>query len=193
MQSLQALMQQLERSPQWRDSASFRKLLAIWPELVGTAVAQHSQPYQIQRDVLQVAVSSAAWAQTLTFERQRILTKLHAQVPDLAIDIRDIRFAPGRWQQLKRRKKSVAKERSRFFQGTSAIAPPTLQAPTSFQPLPKTPEDAFQQWSERLRTQYTHQSICPQCQRPCPSQELKRWPACAICMTHHWQNNLPNG
>jgi len=103
MQSIQTLMNTLERSPQWQANASVRRVLALWPQLVGEAVAQHSRPTKIQRRVLQVAVSSAAWSQTLTFERSRILQKLHESLPETQSTIADLRFAAGNWHQEGRR------------------------------------------------------------------------------------------
>jgi predicted nucleic acid-binding Zn ribbon protein len=76
MQSLQQAMADLEASSQWRSQALLRNILRVWPQVVGTAVAQHSRPTGLQKQVLQVRVTSAAWSQTLTFERLQILDKL---------------------------------------------------------------------------------------------------------------------
>jgi predicted nucleic acid-binding Zn ribbon protein len=180
MQSLQALMKQLERSPEWQSSAPLRQVLAAWPEVVGAAVAQHSQPLKVQRGVLQVAVSSAAWAQTLTFERIRILQKLHQRVPAIASDIQEMRFATAQWQRTKSQPKGV---NFPSLRGHPSWAPPL---PTPFATLPTTAAGAFQQWSKRVQSQLATQSTCPRCQRPCPTSELHRWSVCAICATHQW-------
>lgn len=180
MQSLQNLMQQLERSPQWQASAPFRTVLARWPQIVGAAVAQHSQPRKIQRGVLQVSVSSAAWAQTLTFERIRILHKLHQQVPAIAPEIKEMRFTTAQWRTTAaaplRRTAHQAVEHPSWVR---ALPPPS---PSSSQ----TVTTVFQHWSQHTRHRLSQQSLCPKCRRPCPDQELKRWSACAICMTHIW-------
>ena len=187
MQSLQTLIRQLERSPRWRDSVGFRRLLMLWPQIVGNAVAQHSQPSQIKRGVLHVSVSSAAWAQTLTFERLRILDKIHQQIPAIAKDIKEIRFASARWQQLQRRSQPLdTPQLTEHPSWTRAVQ-------ISSQPTPKTAADAFHHWSQTIQTQLADQSVCPECRCPCPAQELQRWPACSICMSHHWQSNFSNG
>ncbi|MEM0981943.1 MAG: DUF721 domain-containing protein, partial [Cyanobacteria bacterium P01_H01_bin.58] len=103
MQSLQALMRQLEQSAQWQASATLRQILARWPQLVGAAVAQHSQPVKTHRKLLEVSVSSSAWAQTLTFERTKILTKLHQQIPASIYEVQDLRFTTVRWRQPQQR------------------------------------------------------------------------------------------
>lgn len=181
MQSLNALMQNLERSPQWRATAGLRQVLAIWPQLVGEAVAQHSRPIKVYRGVLQVAVSSAAWAQTLTFERSRILHKLHQKLPATKTEIQEIRFAPAQWQR--------ETQQSQPTLNTLLTEHPSWADLPKRQPnlSPKTAHDAFQQWADRKRTQLASQSQCPRCHSPCPTQELKRWSVCAICITHQWQ------
>lgn len=180
MQSLQALMQQLERSAQWQASASLRQVLALWPQLVGAAVAQHSQPIKIHRNCLEVSVSSSAWAQTLTFERAKILAKLHQQIPPIIHEVRDVRFSTVRWRQTQQR--SDLAVRSHLTAHPSWVSAPARQLrPTS----PRNVAEAFRQWSIRKQAQLAHQSICPECQRPCPQQELQRWSICAICMTYH--------
>ena len=173
-------MQQLERSPRWQASTTFRSLLALWPQLVGTAVAQHSQPHQIYRGSLQVAVSSAAWAQTLTFERLRILKKIHQRIPTAAAEIQAIRFATARWQQLQRQSELLKVSRLQDHPSWVKASQSTSQA------LPQTAEEAFRRWSQRIQTQMANQSFCPECNCPCPTQELQRWTVCAICMSHHW-------
>ncbi|MEM9009233.1 MAG: DUF721 domain-containing protein [Cyanobacteria bacterium P01_F01_bin.86] len=180
MQSLQMLMQQLERSPRWQASAAFRELLALWPQLVGTAVAQHSRPHQIQRGSLHVAVSSSAWAQTLTFERLRILDKIHQQIPTTKTDIHEIRFATARWRQVQRRSRPL--KPPQIVEHPSWTSSPQIGA----QPRPQTATDAFNHWAQRIQIQFATQSLCPECRCPCPTQELKRWPACSICMSHRW-------
>jgi len=185
MQSLHTLMTQLERSPAWRSNASFRQLLAQWPQLVGAAVAQHSQPTKVQRGVLQVTVSSAAWAQTLTFERYRILQKLRQQMPAIATEIQDMRFTTARWRQDSQRARPPA--RTVLNQHPSWVAAPTHPS----QVPPQTAAEAFQRWAHQRQAQLAHQSRCPRCQRPCPSQELQRWSACAICMSQQWHGRSP--
>ena len=180
MQSIQALMNNLERSPQWQASSGLRQVLAIWPQLVGNAVAQHSQPTKVYREVLQVSVSSAAWAQTLTFERTRILQKLHQKLPSLETKIRDLRFATAEWRRLTQRSHPLTVNSLAHHPSWAAL---NLDA----SPLPPaTANGAFQKWAERKQAQLANQSQCPCCHSPCPSQELQRWRVCAICQAHQW-------
>ena len=182
MQSLNALMKTLERSPQWQANSRLRQILAIWSQLVGDAVTQHSRPTKVYRGVLQVAVSSAAWAQTLTFERSHILQKLHQKLPKTQAEIRDIQFATAQWHR--------ESQRSHPTPNISLAEHPSWAALPSSQPdlQPKTASTAFHQWAERKRTQLSGQSLCPQCRCPCPTQELQRWSVCAICVVQRWQS-----
>jgi predicted nucleic acid-binding Zn ribbon protein len=181
MQSLNALMKNLERSPQWRANSGLRQVLALWPQLVGEAVAQHSRPTKVYRGVLQVSVSSAAWAQTLTFERPLILKKLHAKLPTTKTEITDMRFAPAQWQRESQQPYST--DVAPLHAHPSWAGLPLRRSPL----LPKTADAAFQQWANRRRSQLASQSQCPRCQSPCPTQELQRWSVCAICVTHQWR------
>ncbi|MDP4360578.1 DUF721 domain-containing protein, partial [Escherichia coli] len=72
----------------------FQLVLKYWAEAVGSVVATHTQLLSIEKNVLWVATSSASWAQTLTFERQRILAKLNKQLPS---PLTDIRFSTAQW------------------------------------------------------------------------------------------------
>ena len=84
----------LEQQAKWQEQP-FQRLLLCWQEVVGPVVATHARPLSIQRDVLRVATSSAAWAQNLTFGRQSLLVKLNAKLPTPLVDIR---FSGAGWQ-----------------------------------------------------------------------------------------------
>lgn len=175
-------MQKLERSPQWQASSTLRQILALWPQLVGKAVAQHSQPTKIHRRALQVSVSSAAWAQTLTFERLKILQKLHQAIPPSQAEIQDLRFATAQWQRVT--------QRSQLTPSVNLAEHPSwaTSPPRSARSRPEDVTTAFNQWATDKQRQLSSQSRCPSCHSPCPSQELQRWSICAICMTHKWQS-----
>lgn len=179
MEPLQSLIKQLERSPQWQASATFRQLAALWPQLVGTAVADHSQPRKVQRSVLMVAVSSASWAQTLAFERRRILAKIHQQLPSTQSEIKDIRFAAAQWRSPQPTQGQLAKPQAQLERWAASPKRPADAAKMTL-------DDAFSQWSHQKRLRLANQSHCPRCHRPCPTQEITRYRACAICIAQTW-------
>lgn len=173
-------MNGLGQSPQWQSSAEIRQILALWPQFVGPAVAQHSQPTKIRANVLYVAVSSAAWSQTLTFERSRILQNIHQKLPTTQRSIRELRFAPAEWQRLSRVSEPTPTQ-------PLSHHPCWADSPASF-PISKVrnPDVMFQQWARRKQQQLANQSRCPACQSPCPTRELNRWSVCSICVAKRW-------
>ena len=85
--SIDQVLGNIQRSPQWQAQV-FPRLLKCWVEVVGTAVAAQTRPLSVQRDVVWVATSSAAWAQNLTFGRKTILMKLNDKLSTSLVDIR---------------------------------------------------------------------------------------------------------
>jgi predicted nucleic acid-binding Zn ribbon protein len=183
MQSLQQAMADLEASSQWRSQALLRNILRVWPQVVGTAVAQHSRPTGLQKQVLQVRVTSAAWSQTLTFERLQILDKLRPHLPPAAV-VNDIRFSPGRWS-------------------TSTSAPPggycLCQPSQSFSCRDcAAPARSPRQRDRRLwpvatppqPAKRSANSLAPIATAPARQESLARWSVCSICAAHQWQSTL---
>ncbi|ASC72208.1 hypothetical protein XM38_031630 [Halomicronema hongdechloris C2206] len=179
LDNLHSLIRRLEQQPSWQRHQQLRLLLREWPHIVGAAVAQHSRPVGVQRQILQVAVSTAPWAQTLTFERGQILAKLQT-IP--GVEITDIRFSPGLW--------SYSPSHSRARGDNELIkSHPSWSGPidwTSNEADPTTAMEAFQRWAQQIRAQQRHQKLCPVCGSPCPPGELMRWQACGLCAAKRW-------
>lgn len=181
MESIQQLIGHLERNPQWQAQVQFRRIVALWPTVVGPAVSQHSRPTGLQQQVLQVAVSSAAWAQTLTLERLTILQKLRDRLPADS-QPSDLRFSTGRW--------ASAPKGTPLGQLGATRRDLPLPHRHCQRERPPTAVDAFQQWAEWLQAQQADQPACPHCQRPCPATELTRWSCCSLCATAAWQHGI---
>lgn len=177
-QSLPHLLNAISKQESWRDRQQFQQLLHLWSELVGTTVAAQTRPIGIQRQVLQVATSSAVWAQNLAFERHRILEKLNARLP---LRLKDIRFSTGQW-------------RANFLPGGVENSSETVilwrehpsrisrgQLPRSGQPTARDPQTAFLNWARAVRLQSQQLPLCPICHAPTPEGELIRWSACSLC------------
>jgi predicted nucleic acid-binding Zn ribbon protein len=171
----------LSHEDTWKSQRQFQQVVDCWPELVGAVVAAQTRPYAIQRQTLQVGASSAVWAQTLMFERIRILEKLNAC---LDLSLSDIRFSTVYW-----------------YSRSEGVAPPLVpevwsdhpsrvgegKAKTSLKTQP--PADsgqAFQQWSQTIQSQCRHLPLCPKCQCPTPEGELRRWSVCSHCISQSW-------
>ncbi|NEP17950.1 MAG: DUF721 domain-containing protein [Leptolyngbya sp. SIO4C1] len=183
LEGLNGLIQGLEAQASWQARRQFRLVVMYWPKAVGYAVAQQTRPVSLQRQVLQVAVSSAAWAQTLAFERRRILQKLNARIQPA---LKDIRFSPGQWTAgAAPRRLADLSELSHHpsYIGPDAVAPVDEEAARS-----QTPIAAFQRWAQLVQAQHRRQSVCPQCGCACPSGEMARWQCCALCVAKSWQS-----
>jgi predicted nucleic acid-binding Zn ribbon protein len=59
-----------------------------WPELVGAKLAEHSKPWRMRGDVLEVRVDHAVWMQQLQLQKAEILREINARLE--ADSIRDI-------------------------------------------------------------------------------------------------------
>lgn len=171
--SLDHVISALQEQNKWQDQP-LQHLLKYWSEAVGAVVAAHTRPFSIQRDVLWVATSSAAWAQNLTFERQRILQKLNPLMPSPLIDIR---FSTARWQSPQYPKltqpKTNLQQHPSFLKDVPRIPDPPVNS--------NNPNATFQHWAQVMQARSQDLPLCPQCQCPTPLGELQRWTICAIC------------
>jgi predicted nucleic acid-binding Zn ribbon protein len=158
----------LQDQANWHQYRQFHQLLVIWDETVGQVVATQTRPLWINRQqILKVATSSSAWAQNLTFERHRILTKLNH---DLDTPLSDVHFSSRQWQ----------KNAPDFGEEPLPIRKAHVDTPTE-PPAPLNWETAFQQWSAQIQHQSQHLPLCPHCHCPTPAPELERWSVCALC------------
>ncbi|MBE9155326.1 DUF721 domain-containing protein [Nodosilinea sp. LEGE 06152] len=180
LDSIHAVIYQLEQQPRWRSRGQFRQVLNHWTAVVGEGVARQAAPVRLDQDVLHVAVVNPMWAQTLTLERLRILAKLNDR---LHLNLSDIRFSSGDWYRQKAGKTTAAPA------SASAELPEWLRQHPSYEPRaiprlaqrPQTPEESFERWAGMTQQLAAQQPLCPQCQCHCPMGELKRWRRCSIC------------
>ncbi|MEM9163188.1 MAG: DUF721 domain-containing protein [Cyanobacteria bacterium P01_F01_bin.4] len=208
LEGLNSLIKGLETQPSWQNRRQFKQVVTHWPKTVGYAVARQTRPVSLKRNVLYVTVASAAWAQTLGFERPRILRKLNKY---LQPPLQDIRFSTAQWTQKPTQPQGTISDelkhhpsylgpinrghsgagtgsrtedeertaRAKPAQGTKPTTDPDSRSQSA--------RDAFQQWSTLIRAQQKQQSTCPECQCQCPPGELKRWQLCALCAVKKWK------
>lgn len=198
LNSVKALIRSLESQPNWQQHRRFQQLLACWKRVVGDAVAQRTRPVGIQRDVLQVAVCNAVWAQNLGFERQHLLKKLNAEFA--ADPFSDIRFSTAQWRD-QGRSPSSSEGASDGLDDNSEIGQLWKSHPSQYQPQQRQPQtarpashptqvnEAFQQWADTLQRRSQHLPLCPQCGCPAPVGELKRWSVCSLCAAKDWDTS----
>ena len=64
-------------------------IVDLWPEIVGSRIAEVTSVDKVQNNVLVVKVTAAPWRTELTFRRTEILKKVHeAMNSDTITDIR---------------------------------------------------------------------------------------------------------
>ncbi|RUT03221.1 hypothetical protein DSM106972_055290 [Dulcicalothrix desertica PCC 7102] len=152
-------------------------LLKCWHDIVGSSIALHTRPISIHRDVLRVATSSAAWAQTLTFERKTLLIKVNQK---LSAPLTDIHFSTAGWNSstriIKPRRASHQEHPCYLEQNISKTVEKDIPAIGS-----NAVNTAFDSWVKKVQTSSQNLPLCPQCQAPTPSGELERWGVCALC------------
>lgn len=176
--SLEQLLQALQKDPRWQQDRSLRQLQQRWTSIVGPAIAAQAQPVAIQRQILQVAVSSGAWAQTLGFERMRLLQRLRQE---LNLSLKDIRFSTA---YRDRRLGGTPLESDRQHQAWQThpcrLGEVDLGSAIASDPI------------QRRRDLSRSLPRCPRCHIPSPPGELQRWHCCALCIRQQWAPPAPN-
>lgn len=182
--AIERLLKRLDDQPAWRSNRPFLQLCQQWRVVVGEAVAAHTRPVAVHQGVLWVAVSNPAWAQTLTFERSRLVAKINRSIsPPFDPPLVDARFSSARWFETR----SQPAARS-----SGSIAPPAPSLAAD-RPRPATAAEAFDHWAARVQGQLKRYDPCPQCGRSAPPAELERWGVCGPCMVDRWSKvRLPS-
>ncbi|MBX9253547.1 DUF721 domain-containing protein [Desmonostoc muscorum CCALA 125] len=173
LKSVNDILGILEKQAKWQEQP-FQCLTKCWPEVVGSVVAAHTRPLSIQRDVLWVATSSAAWAQNLTFGRTSLLLKLNQKLPTPLVDIR---FSTAGWQHSAvetKQQQTILSHEHPSYVGDRLSRPestPSIQDANA----------AFGHWTKIMQARSHGLPLCPQCQSPTPPGELQRWAVCSVC------------
>ncbi len=180
LEGINGLIKGLENQDSWQTQRQFRLVLQHWPKAVGFAVARQTKPISIHRAELYVATATPVWAQTLTYERVKILKKLNRYQP---IPIKNIRFSTAQWTSpVKESDRSSTPNHARSQHPSYTGQTPQLTLHT-----PTTPLAAFEQWAHTIQQMQRSQALCLECRCRCPQGELDRWSVCALCASKRWQ------
>lgn len=87
------ILKQLFRDQEWEKHLEASLLLLRWQELVGSQIAQQSQPEFIKDGVLQVRVENSVWLNHLRFLGEELRQKLNEKLSPQ--EIKEIRFRQG--------------------------------------------------------------------------------------------------
>ncbi len=174
LKSVNDILGVLEQQAKWQEQP-FQRLLECWAEIVGAVAAAHTRPLSIQRDVLRVATSSAAWAQNMTFRRQNLLLKLSEKLPTPLVDIR---FSTAEWRSLP---KVVPQQQTILPQEHPSYLGHVSNLHRDVTPTIKSASSVFGNWAKTMQKRSHGLPLCPQCQCPTPPGELLRWDVCSFC------------
>ncbi|MFY7802751.1 MAG: DUF721 domain-containing protein [Limnoraphis robusta] len=179
MQSLNQVLGRLHIQLLTPEQQQFQSTLDHWAMVVGQRAIAHTRPVSINRGVLIVATSSAAWSQQLTFKRSQILRQLNQR---LSNPLNDIKFSTALWHGQGNCSVSAEDAADRPQNHPSYITdiPPSQ---TNALPTPVSPQTAFANWAEMIQRRSQSLPECPQCHCPTPPGELKRWSVCAMCFS----------
>ncbi|WP_413175118.1 DUF721 domain-containing protein [Anabaena azotica] len=178
LKSVNDILGILEIEAKWQEQP-FQRLLKCWGEIVGAAVAAQTRPLSVQRDILWVATSSAAWAQNLTFGRKAILFKLNQKLPAPLIDIR---FSTAEWKRSPlpgNQPQMLSPQQHPSYLGINDLG--KIISDTEIQATAENAQTIFADWAKAMQERSHNLPICPQCQCPTPPGELQRWSVCSLC------------
>ena len=88
-----AILKQLFQNQKWQNNIEASLPLLRWQEIVGSQLAQQTQPEFFKDGVLQVRVENSVWLNHLRFLGEELRQKLNKELPSL--DIKELRFRQG--------------------------------------------------------------------------------------------------
>ncbi|HEY9837321.1 MAG TPA: DciA family protein [Vampirovibrionales bacterium] len=181
--SLDHLLGALAAQTLGQQQREYQQLLEAWAIAVGPKINQYTRPLTVERGVLRVATSSAAWAQNLMFERRRILQRLNVGRSEV---IADIRFSPKDWVKSDMKCPDLADQEILWQDHPSRLAELSADAGIPKGSEVKNAQGAFDRWAAGVQARSLGLPLCPHCGCPTPPGELARWEVCALCAPKQW-------
>ncbi|MGA0913821.1 MAG: DUF721 domain-containing protein [Candidatus Nanopelagicaceae bacterium] len=83
---LKQVLDDLIEGRQWNQLLAEGNLFALWAEIVGDEVAEHSEPITLLDGRLTIRASSTAWATQLTLLTPSLLEKITKTAPGVLVD-----------------------------------------------------------------------------------------------------------
>jgi|YNPNPStandDraft_1061719.scaffolds.fasta_scaffold26688_2 predicted nucleic acid-binding Zn ribbon protein len=83
VEKAETVLQDLIRRYGMESKLQESRLLQVWPQAVGPAIAAVARPVRMKNGVLWVQVKSSAWIQELSFQRHYILQRLASYLPNV--------------------------------------------------------------------------------------------------------------
>jgi predicted nucleic acid-binding Zn ribbon protein len=79
------------------DTSTLPSLAEAWAEIVGPAVAAHTEPVTLRHGTLVVRVDDPAWAAQVRWMEAQLLAQLHAAPTFATVERIEVRVGPARW------------------------------------------------------------------------------------------------
>lgn len=90
MQSLKLTIDKMLRRYGIDNAIAQNNALNVWNQVVGSRVAENTEPDKVEHGVIIVKVSTPTWRQELYFQKNEIIDKINEKIGKKVI--RDIRF-----------------------------------------------------------------------------------------------------
>ena len=177
--SLNRILNKIIKQPEWEAYREYSQVVKCWHKVVNQQALKNSKPLYIERNVLNVATSSAVWAQELALQRYSLLKRLNSRID---FTIKDIRFSPARWhnkppsekieiplQEVNLSKLRANQNQEQKDQNINA-------------------DLAIRKWLQNKQQNAPQLATCPQCQSLTPPSELNRWQVCRYCIAQKWHD-----
>jgi predicted nucleic acid-binding Zn ribbon protein len=84
----------VQTQPGWEGVRDWGLIIRAWESTVSPAIACHSRPKSISREILSIATDSASLAHQLTFGRRSLCHQLNNRLAATLPPFVDLRFAP---------------------------------------------------------------------------------------------------
>ena len=88
---IDALFAELFKKRQWDKRLALHAVFRNWPQVVGSEIAERTEPQVIRGTVLWIAVSDSVWMQQLHLQKQTLLEHINSNLRGSA-EISDVRF-----------------------------------------------------------------------------------------------------
>ena len=85
-QLISDVLKNLIQDREWQSGIAEGNLFANWENIVGTEIAEHTEPIAILEGVLTIRTSSTAWATQLNLLNNDVLTSLQASAPGALVE-----------------------------------------------------------------------------------------------------------
>ncbi len=186
--SLDRILKRLVNQPEWDQYRAYLQINQYWQQVVNKKASENTRPLGLERGILQVATSSAVWAQEMTLQRYSLVKKLNKR---FEFTLKDIRFSPARWQQVQQRSlkhQTLSEFPLQEINLQKLIVQKQKEQEQQEEATPPNLQSTMSNWLKTVQKSAQDLTACPQCQTLTPPDELARWQVCRYCIAQKWHS-----